>query len=242
MDPSAESEHEGELSRAATATNKPKEPSRTRSPEPPASATGSVHEAATASRSSRKSGRPARRGGRGRNQYTRERDMNTSGTETNNSPRGAGRYSHDVVGADSPRPHRNGAHVNGGESGKPSRPRYMNPQRTTMNEMKRRVAAILEFISRMQVEMAAAGESSSTPTSNGNGNGNGATLSKDVSARLENNSATQQSTDSDALIDNVIGQIPKEKDFRDLSSVEMMDVLTRHLLKWQREYGKFGER
>ena len=33
-----------------------------------------------------------------------------------------------------------------------------------------------------------------------------------------------------------------EKNFKDLSSVEMMDVLTRHLLKWQQEYGKFGER
>lgn len=37
-----------------------------------------------------------------------------------------------------------------------------------MNEMKRRVAGILEFISRMQIEMAVAGESSS-PTGNGNG-------------------------------------------------------------------------
>jgi hypothetical protein len=33
-----------------------------------------------------------------------------------------------------------------------------------------------------------------------------------------------------------------DKDFKELSSVEMMDVLTRHLLKWQQEYGKFGER
>ena len=99
--------------------------------------------------------------------------------------------------------------------------------------MKRRVAGILEFISRMQVEMAAAGESSSTPTSNGDKpNGN-------VSKTLSGGQSEQSSSD---VIDDVIGQIPREKEFRDLSSVEMMDILTRHLLKWQQEYGKFGER
>lgn len=200
-----------------------------------------MQEPTTASRSSRKSGRPTRRGHRGRNQYTRDRDNNNNNHNINgggrieSSPRGSQRYSHDVV--DSPKPHHHGnGHVNAGGEIKPSRPRHMNPQRTTMNEMKRRVAAILEFISRMQVEMAATGsggggggESSSTPTSNGNDHPR--------PPPPENGP-----TDSEAFIDDVIGQIPKEKDFRDLSSVEMMDVLTRHLLKWQQEYGKFGER
>lgn len=186
--------------------------------------------------STRKSGRPpARRGGRvGRNQYTRDRDMNGNGLDvglTNSPRRGA---SHDN-GADSPRPH-----VNGGESGKPSRPRYMHPQRTTMNEMKRRVAGILEFISRMQVEMAVAGESSS-PAGNGD-RPNGAAGTADLGeSGIPPSTATSEGGESGPATDGEI-QPSKEKEFKELSSVEMMDVLTRHLMKWQQEYGRFGER
>ncbi|GFF22410.1 putative histone deacetylase complex subunit cti6 [Aspergillus udagawae] len=187
--------------------------------------------------STRKSGRPpARRGGRvGRNQYTRDRDINGA-----DSPRRG--QSHDI-GGDSPRVGTvNGAHYNV-DSGKPSRPRYMNPQRTTMNEMKRRVAGILEFISRMQVEMAVAGETS-TPSGNGdqpNGSLTKATMDQIETALLSNTNEVESGTSS---IDSETGsgQASKEKEFKDLSSVEMMDVLTRHLLKWQQEYGKFGER
>ena len=32
------------------------------------------------------------------------------------------------------------------------------------------------------------------------------------------------------------------KDFAELSSAEMMDFLTRRLVRWQQEYGKWGER
>lgn len=111
-----------------------------------------------------------------------------------------------------------------------------------MNEMKRRVAGILEFISRMQVEMAVAAESSS-PTGNGNGsdraNGasNSSALLKGMLEQLE--STGSEGGESGPPTDS--GE-PREKDFKELSSVEMMDVLTRHLLKWQQEYGRFGER
>lgn len=33
-----------------------------------------------------------------------------------------------------------------------------------------------------------------------------------------------------------------EKDFSQLTSLEMMDVLTRKLVLWQKEYGKWGDR
>ncbi|KAF7592621.1 hypothetical protein BBP40_012643 [Aspergillus hancockii] len=192
--------------------------------------------------STRKSGRPpARRGGRvGRNQYTRDRDANGNGDSSYmmNSPRRG--QSHDT-GGDSPRVGGvNGTYLNGSELGKPSRPRYMN-QRTTMNEMKRRVAAILEFISRMQVEMASAGESITPPETLDQIN---SILMKAVSEQLEN-AAPSTASDADsstATTDGDARTLLTEKDFKDLSSVEMMDVLTRHLLKWQQEYGKFGER
>ncbi|KAJ5099421.1 Zinc finger PHD-type [Penicillium argentinense] len=191
--------------------------------------------------STRKSGRPtARRGGRvGRNQYTKDRDANGNGTE---SPRRG--QSHDI-GGDSPRVGNNGPngmHVNG-ETSRPSKPRHMHPQRTTMNEMKRRVAAILEFISRMQVEMAVASENSSTPT--GNGDRSQGLLLKSMVDQIDAAmaSTTSEGGESAPPTTDGEGDAPiHEKDFKDLSSVEMMDVLTRHLLKWQQEYGKFGER
>jgi len=220
-----------------TPANAP-EPSQ---PSPDASAP--AQEAAAPRPSTRKTGRPpARRGGRlGRNQYTRDRDTNGNGVDANhsaNSPRRG--QSHDT-GADSPKGNGNGSgtngvHVNGGESGKPSKPRYMNPHRTTMNEMKRRVAAILEFISRMQVEMAVNGEGS-PPAGNGDRpNGNGAKGVEETTAGAGGESAAAADGEGGAE------QPPKERDFKDLSSVEMMDVLTRHLLKWQQEYGKYGEK
>lgn len=233
----AESDHEAE-SPSKPVPNDPEPPQPTSDTPAPAP------EPAPSRPSTRKSGRPpARRGGRvGRNQYTRDRDANINGGDSSmmaNSPRRG--QSHDT-GGDSPRlggP--NGAHVNGGDTGKPSRPRYVN-QRTTMNEMKRRVAGILEFISRMQVEMAAAGESSPP-----NGDRPNGILMKAVSEQLESAalSTVSEADSGAATTDGESGAVQTsstEKDFKGLSSVEMMDVLTRHLLKWQQEYGKFGER
>ncbi|OJJ41644.1 hypothetical protein ASPWEDRAFT_279243 [Aspergillus wentii DTO 134E9] len=233
----AESEHEvGSPPKSAVNEPEPSQPS----PDTPAVA----QEPAPSRPSTRKSGRPpARRGARvGRNQYTRDRDTNGNGAESNmlNSPRRG--HSNDT-GGDSPRVGgANGTHLNGTELGKPSRPRYINPQRTTMPDMKRRVAAILEFISRMQVEMAVAGESS--PASNGDRMHG--TLLKNMVDSLETfiPSGSSDGGESGPATDGESGAVqpPKEKDFKDLSSVEMMDVLTRHLLKWQQEFGKFPER
>ncbi|KAJ5908175.1 Zinc finger PHD-type [Penicillium taxi] len=186
----------------------------------------------------RKSGRPpARRGRVGRNQYTKDRDTNGNGTE---SPRRG--QSHDI-GGESPRVNysgMNGVYVNG-DHGRVSKPRYMHPQRTTMNEMKRRVAGILEFISRMQVDMAVASESSATPTNDDRSQG---LLLKTMVDHID--SLMPSASDGDesvrATTDGDGDTLMHEKDFKELSSMEMMDVLTRHLLKWQQEYGKIGER
>ncbi|KAJ5100464.1 Zinc finger PHD-type [Penicillium angulare] len=216
----------------------PPAPEPEQQPAQPSPNTPTPQEPTPARPSTRKSGRPpARRGRVGRNQYTKDRDVNGTGTGTESPRRG---YSHDI-GADSPRVGHgaNGTQINGGDTGRPSKPRHMHPQRTTMNEMKRRVAAILEFISRMQVEMAVASENSSTPTGNGDGDRAQGLLLKSMVDQI--NSA-MPSTISDAGESAPTDAGDNEKDFKDLSSLEMMDVLTRHLLKWQQEYGKFGER
>lgn len=143
-----------------------------------------------------------------------------------------------------------------GTDGKGAKGRHLNPHRTSMNEIKRRVAAILDFISRMQVEMAASGETVTPPDESTAGRKNGgaysrSTLLKDVHDQLGTLLTTTNS--EGASVASSVGSIAgsdtpkekekeKEKDFKDLTSVEMMDVLTRHLLKWQQEYGKYGEK
>ncbi|KAF7712310.1 Uncharacterized protein PECH_003611 [Penicillium ucsense] len=229
----------GSPTKAAAPAPPPPEPE----PAQPSPITPTPQEATPARPSTRKSGRPpARRGGRvGRNQYTKDRDTNGNGIE---SPRRG--HSHDI-GSDSPRiGYTNGAHVNGGDTGRPNKSRHMHPQRTTMNEMKRRVAAILEFISRMQVEMAVNGENPLTPT--GNGDRTQGLLLKNMVDQIDSAMASTVSDGGESLPAMTDGEgtaslvSAHEKDFKDLSSIEMMDVLTRHLLKWQQEYGKFGER
>ena len=109
----------------------------------------------------------------------------------------------------------------------------MNPSRTTMNDMKRRVAGILEFISHTQVDIAGMATCLTTkpttcintpPTSNSNGKGGVSSSEKAVDAVL---------LGSDAI---------DEQAFAALSSLEMMEVLTRRLMKWQGEYGKWGDK
>lgn len=189
------------------------------------------------SKSHKKGGRPpARKGRLGRNQYSKDRDPpnhNILSPGSNNSHDGD-------VG------HTNGGLHNYGSGdmnglGKPSRPKHMNPNRTTMNDMKRRVAGILEFISHTQVEMAgldaAKSRTSSIKSSNamltppqGKVNGvekAGLDLSRDIHGMLSSLGEAE-------LVD--------EEAFGKLNAVEMMEVLTRRLMRWQSNYGKYGEK
>ncbi|KMQ43640.1 Zinc finger, FYVE/PHD-type [Trichophyton rubrum] len=209
----------------------------------------------------RKSGRPpARRGRLGRNQYTRDRDPPNGTTDAiSNSPR-RNQSREDVTTGDSPTSASNagpnGTYANG-ETGKASRPRYMNPNRTTMNDMRRRVAAILEFISRLQVEMAASGEQPTRPP--GDSSSTMATTSRDMAATIakaeailngltNGTSSSECQSSSDAQAAPTSAPAPdadaagKDKDFKDLTSGEMMDVLTRGLFKWQELFGKYGDK
>ena len=117
----------------------------------------------------------------------------------------------------------------------------MNFNRTTMNDMKRRVAGILEFISHTQVELAGVGPPSTTksststnspPETNGTrSDGSGKVLKHDPDTRKKTINAA--SADLDAL---------GEQAFAALNSVAMMEVLMKRLMKWQAEYGKWGEK
>jgi len=101
-----------------------------------------------------------------------------------------------------------------------------------MNDMKRRVAGILEFISHTQVDIAgstAALTTKSSTSTNTPPNSNGTSKSGELSEGAVNAALM----DLDAI---------DEQAFSGLSSLEMMEVLTRRLMKWQGEYGKWGDK
>ena len=196
----------------------------------------------------RKGGRPmARRGRIGRNQYTRDL-VNGEASDTPNR--------------DTPHDGPNGSPLgaNGiiGESGRSSKAKT-HPARTSMNEMKRRVAAILEFVSRMQIERPASksdgsggglGTSSSGNSKEGASTPNGITVSGGNSASSA--TASNASLPGAALVSAVEAGLKKnaastmagelEKIFTEMDSGEMMESLTGDLVHWQSIYGKYGEK
>ncbi|MCJ1286116.1 hypothetical protein MMC26_005459 [Xylographa opegraphella] len=220
--------------------------------------------------SHKKTGRPAAKRGRvGRNQYTKDRDLPThahawngsqldvNGTDT---PLTRGRSRSRSNANDTTASVANGINGHGhgagsghwGEAGKPSKPKHMNPNRTSLNEMKRRVAGIMEFVSRTQTELE--GRDLHTPPESGgsagsqkNDNTNGAI----ADARDPDISPSADAVVGKALVQGVINglsalAVPQEpvteKQFASLSSAQMMAVLKGRLVGWQKEFGVWGEK
>ena len=186
--------------------------------------------------SHKKTGRPpAKRGRVGRNQYTRDRDpphSSLANIEMNPSPghlngsNGDDGTTH-INGTNSPSTHAK----NGNEAGTKSKQKHLNPSRTTMNDMKRRVASMLEFISHTQVEMATNDPTRSSQSTTNTPPDSGS--SKDSVGGM----AEKLLEGGHALLDDL-----DSESFLKLSSVEMMEVLTRRLMRWQVEYGKWGDK
>lgn len=136
------------------------------------------------------------------------------------------------------------------ENGKPSKPRHMNPNRTTLNDMKRRVSGILDFISRTQVEMAASnGMGSEDPATTTGSSSRTRTRTHSAAGVLINGGLTEpersggtiKSGDRDDEANKGTTGLDVDR-FASLSSVEMMEALTRGLMRWQGEFGKVGEK
>lgn len=136
-----------------------------------------------------------------------------------------------------------------------------------MNEMKRRVAAILEFISRIQVEMAgektppSSGTNSAAATTTtttamlkavtrdlpkitltGEGGGPGKAAAPASTTPINNHNKASNAATAAAAASAAAAADVFEKEFGELNSMEMMDVLTRKLVLWQKEYGKWGDK
>lgn len=130
----------------------------------------------------------------------------------------------------------------------------MNPNRTTMNDMKRRAAGILEFIGRTQVEMAAEvpllpvpKSASACSASASSSSSNAPATAKppvtppegeqvSIERKVWQPGDQQQSkvADFNAALD--VDQ------FKHLDTLEMMELLTRKIMQWQGEYGRYGEK
>ncbi|KAI9882982.1 MAG: hypothetical protein M1823_005274 [Watsoniomyces obsoletus] len=193
---------------------------------------------------------PSKRGKGGRSQYTRERELaRESSTMTRSQSR-------DGPGRDDAHGHTKPNNGGGGQNGETvkggGRSKQTNAQRTTsITDMKRRASAMLDFISRVQVEMASektpttgsggGGDAANVPNAHHNKNNSGAgeplpkiTLTTDVDASKGDHA-------EDGATTGTTSKVP-EKDFADLGTVEMMDVLTRKLVLWQQSFGELTDK
>ncbi|EXJ81154.1 hypothetical protein A1O3_07444 [Capronia epimyces CBS 606.96] len=180
----------------------------------------------------RRTGRPAARRGRlGRNQYTRDHGNGEDGQ----TPGRDG--SHDINGTGGSPNGINGIH---GESGRSSKAKT-HPARTSLNEMKRRVAAILEFVGHMQTESAAQSHHSSGSTSSkGTSTPTGAKGSTQLPVSSLVRAVEAGLKEAHSKEEDVALSVTDDKDFGNMGSVEMMETLTKELVQWQTVFGVYS--
>ncbi|KAK5944689.1 Histone deacetylase complex subunit [Knufia obscura] len=178
--------------------------------------------------------RPGARGKRvGRNQYTRDLY----------DPSDTHRLDSDRNGHHSP-------HGTNGESGRSSKART-HPARMSLNEMKKRVAAIMEFTSQMQTQHSSSNSNASkNSSSNPNGSGNHSRSSDGRKGNSTPSGTQLGGTPTSKLIEAVTaglqdvddGKIPfvNEAEFTKLGSTQMMEALMKELVGWQSQYGVYS--
>ncbi|CAH0039199.1 unnamed protein product [Clonostachys solani] len=169
---------------------------------------------ATVGSSHKRGARNNHKKGKGKNQYTKDRDG-----DRDDSP--ARSMSRDIQkNADETPSQATKAHSH---ESKASKHKSAMANKMSMLDMRRRVAAIMDFISRTQVDLAAEGSlGSSSNSSSGD--------------RSPEKSQTNGNTDRSGIVVDRSALMTSEQEFRDLNCVEMMDILTRDMVKWQNQY------
>lgn len=157
---------------------------------------------------------------KGRNQYTKDRDV-----EADRSP--VRSMSRDTPKHDEPS-------INNGQ--KPervsSKSRTGAHSKISLNELKRRSAAFLDFIAKTQVELASEDqpefkpERADTPKDRRNG----------TPQTQANGSPHPAARKAEGAAGSPASQNSVSKAFKEMNCVEMMDLLTRDLVKWQNRY------
>ncbi|EGX95095.1 transcriptional regulator [Cordyceps militaris CM01] len=149
---------------------------------------------------------------RGKNQYTKDRDENEE------SPaRSVSRDIQRTVEESQPK-------SPSSDTRQGSKAKATATSKMTMLDMKRRVAAIMEFISRTQLDLAAEAAYQMSSSS-------GEATPHNIPTDDESNAKKH----AGVLGETAEGSVT-EKEFRNLTCVEMMDVLTRDMVKWQNHY------
>lgn len=135
------------------------------------------------------------------------------------------------------------------EKGRSSKART-HPARTSLNEMKRRVAGILEIVSQMQTSynklnnVATSGSSSNSRSSeNGKGNGTPNTNGRSVTSMPSSKMAeivTASLQNSESTIEDGKMKSTNDLDFSKMGSAQMMETLTNELVGWQTQFGVYS--
>lgn len=173
---------------------------------------------------------------KGRNQHTRDKDGHDEESPARSQSRDIQKdehtpsYATKTGGEASSKPH---SKTKGGMSSK-----------INMTDMKRRVAALLDFISRTQVELAgetlaearAAAADNLKPTNDGiTGGGTSTSTTSDKNLPPDGGHGGASPAAESATSSAATGATT-QREFKELNCVEMMDSLTRRLVKWQQEY------
>lgn len=153
--------------------------------------------------------------GKGRNQYTKDRDADKEESPARSTSRDTQKNADETAGSTKASAH---DHKLGTKS------KQAMASKMSMLDMKRRVAAIMEFISRTQVDLAAE---------------NGVVDDQDSPPEAEtaptNGETTAEGPPGGAVNGEGAGA-SDDKNFKGLNCIEMMDVLTRDMVKWQNQY------
>ncbi|KAI0203365.1 hypothetical protein F4808DRAFT_41859 [Astrocystis sublimbata] len=181
---------------------------------------------------------------KGRNQYTKDRD-----NEHEDSPaRSISREfkNADESGGGSGSGGGGGGGSNGTSSkntssheatttGKHTKGRGGMSSKVTMSDMKRRVHGILEFITRKQVELVndPLSDSASSPSQPGT---EGANTPTTTTTKVNGDSLANKKADAGTPGAESGEAIDPSLAFKDMNCIEMMDSLTRDLMKWQQEF------
>ncbi|KAI1475790.1 hypothetical protein F4774DRAFT_413562 [Daldinia eschscholtzii] len=165
---------------------------------------------------------------KGRNQYTKDRDNR----DHDESP--ARSVSRDITrnGDENGTSHTKSTHE---PTSKQSKAKGGMNSRITMTDMKRRANNILEYITRTQVELASEPLSDSAGTQQ-NSNGT-VTAVPSIKVNGDNKKHDNVGITINGPVTNGLSHgLPSLKEFKDMSCIEMMDILTRDLVKWQQEF------
>lgn len=159
--------------------------------------------------------------GKGRNQYTRDRDADNGESPARSMSRDIQKNGDEPATTGHVKPatsdHRHS-----------SKSKSALPNKLSMMDMKRRVGAIMDFISRTQVDLA-----TEAPPIHGDDPKSGQASPQKTPVPQTNGNPENQ---SGVINTGATPDSSHAKDFKELNCMEMMDVLTRDMVKWQNQY------